>query len=508
MWRLNAVRHKAGVQEKRLDDFKLKRREQEKALRQARRDRQLVSKRLLLHDDEDDVSESARPMEACSTLTNDEVTNMLKGLLSGERKVSKLKELRRALSEPEVQLIFIRLESSIRQVVSLLSGTDTQCRMEAGKCLHTLSHSPLPEVSLALLPATPYLLTFLSGQSAKFTELCLYILGNLCPESEVGRQKLLAQGIIPALALCIQNHNGVMAVLEAAAFTLGQLLQASDAEQIIPVVLTTNLPSYLTHGLKPDTEYGMGVAIECAWCLHYLSCSETASSTLVRQGVLLDCSSLLVTLGSAVAHQEALEGLELLAWPLLRCLGNLLTDDGAVAEEVGETDVCVCDCRTIAALCVLVQRFLHTYPGLAREALWVLNNFTVDSMVWCSAVFYCGLVPVLIQLLPYSQGINSMVLRILGNVAYKSAAFCLQLAQASLLEGLCATLKMADPEVVTLSLEVLHMLVASSPQLAEEFVQMKGVSVLEMMLFNQEESLRLRASCIIDELVQPLVDVS
>ncbi|XP_062380382.1 transmembrane and coiled-coil domain-containing protein 6 [Sardina pilchardus] len=503
MWRLKTVQHKARLQNSGVEEFKLKRREQEKALRQARRDRQLVSKRLLLHEDEDECEEEG-PMDTHTTLTGDQMVELLRGLQGGgEKKASQFRELRRALKDTNLQLIFIRLENSMRVVVGLLSGLDAQCRVEAGKCLHTLSHSPYTEVGMACLLTTPYLLTYLSGQSAKFTELCLYTLGNLCPENEVIRDKLLAQGIIPALAQCVQNHSGTLAVLEAVAFTLSQLLQAKDAEQkIVPLVLTSGLTSYLMAGLNSDPEYGIGAAIECAWCLHYLSCSETHSSMLVNQGALLQCSSLLVTLGRAVAHGESMEGLELLIWPLLRCLGNLLAR-GDAYEEAG---VRVSDCRLLSALCVFAQSFLHTHPALAREGLWVLNNLTADSAVWCSAVLCSGLVPVLIQLMPFSQGINSMVLRTLGNVAHKRTAFCLQLVQAGLLPALCATLKMAEAEVVTLTLEVLHMLVASSPRVAEEFIQLKGVSVLEMMLFNSEESLRLRAACIIDQLPQPVVD--
>lgn len=98
-------------------------------------------------------------------------------------------------------------------------------------------------------------------------ELCLYTLGNLCPD-DIVKEKLLAQGIIPALANCIevnykicwsselsprtlhtvwtylfwwcvcvcvqkQRHN--LAVVEAVGFTLSQLLQTKDAaEKIIP----------------------------------------------------------------------------------------------------------------------------------------------------------------------------------------------------------------------------------------------------------------------------------
>ena len=212
-----------------------------------------------------------------------------------------------------------RQENSMHVLVGLLSGSNAQCRLEAVRCLHELSHSPHPSVGPACLPATPYLLTYLSGQSAKFTEgtkirtashvnkqsdmvlifislrcvylcvglcvclhsppqeLCLYTLGNLCPDSDAIVEKLLAQGLIPALAnciqvgtthilmqnfllcaavnrlpyfligcllylytmctlcVCVQIQRSSLAVVEAVGFTLSQLLQAKHAaEKISP----------------------------------------------------------------------------------------------------------------------------------------------------------------------------------------------------------------------------------------------------------------------------------
>ncbi len=131
-----------------------------------------------------------------------------------------------------------RQENSMHLLVGLLTGSNATCRLQAVRCLHELSHSPHTNVAPACLPATPYLLTYLSGQSTKFTvstclyqtvcnvfnvflnhagylltsvymfmctqELCLYTLGNLFPDSDVVREKLLAQGIIPALANCME----------------------------------------------------------------------------------------------------------------------------------------------------------------------------------------------------------------------------------------------------------------------------------------------------------------
>lgn len=49
------------------------------------------------------------------------------------------------------------------------------------------------------------------------------------------REKLLAQGIVSALASCIHNQRYNLVVVEAVGFTLSQLIQAKDTnEKIIP----------------------------------------------------------------------------------------------------------------------------------------------------------------------------------------------------------------------------------------------------------------------------------
>eukprot|EP00064_Thunnus_orientalis_P014288 superscaffoldBa00002464_g14330 len=380
-------------------------------LRQARRDRQLVSKRLLLNEDEEqqEVTMDTDPGE------QDVVSLFHKLQHCGPEKEAHLKALSKSLRDPSAQLTFIKQENSMHLLVGLLTGTNAQCRLQAVRCLHELSHSPHPNVTPACLPATPYLLTYLSGQSTKFTELCLYTLGNLCPDSDVVKEKLLAQGIIPALATCIENQRHNLAVVEAVGFTLSQLLQAKDAaEKIIPMVLASSLPSHLLSVLTPDPKFSLGPAIECAWCLHYLTC---------------------------------------------RCVGNLLS-----SCPVEDLSAQVRDGRLVVALCALLQAYFKTRPALARESAWVLNNLTAHSGAFCSALLILNLVPGLIQLLPFSQGINTMILRVLANIAYKKKEFCVQLAQLGLLSALCATLKMADQEMVTLSLDVLFMLVVSSTQ--------------------------------------------
>ncbi|XP_070693239.1 transmembrane and coiled-coil domain-containing protein 6 isoform X2 [Pempheris klunzingeri] len=415
---------------------------------------------------------------------------------SGPEREAHLKALSKALRDPSAQLTFIKKENSMHLLVSLLTGSNATCRLQAVRCLHELSHSPHNNVAPACLPATPYLLTYLSGQSTKFTELCLYTLGNLFPDSDVVKDKLVAQGIIPALANCIENQRHNLAVVEAVGFTLSQLLQVKDAaEKIIPTVLASSIPSHLLSVLTPDPKFGLAPAIECAWCLHYLTCSIEDNRVLLAHRAMLQCSSLLVSLGGAVASGNKEEGMELLIFPLLRCVGNLLS-----FCPVEDLTTQVGDHHIVAALCALLEAYLQTQPALARESAWVLNNLTAYSSAFCSALLTLNLVPGLIQLLPFSQGINTMILRVLANIAHNRKEFCVQLANLGLLSALCATLKMADQEMVTLSMDVLFMLVVSGPQVAEEFVRHGGLSVLEATQYNSEGEIRQRATYLLKTL--------
>lgn len=491
------MRHKVHPQCGNLEEFQFKRREYEKALRKARKDQLLVSKRLLQEEGDHEGMEIA-----AEVLSKKEVVQLFRGIQqSGEERVNALRDFRRALRHKETQHIFVKLENSMHLLVGLFSGSNAVWQLEAAHCLHELSHSDEPSIALACLPATPYLLTYLSGQSAKFTELCLYTLGNLTAESEAVRKQLLAQGIVSALASCIQSPHA--AVVEAVGYTLSQLLQAKEApEKIIPSVLESGVTSHLLRLLQSDSEFGIGAAIECAWCLHYIISSNANTNLLMVQGAVSKCTSLLVALGGAVASGTATEGMDLVISPVLRCLGNLLANHGM--ESCREQ---MRDSRVLVALCAFIQGFLQQRPSVARESLWVINNLTADDPVFCSAVFYLNLVPVFMQLLPFSKGINIMVLRLLCNIAEKGPVYCQQLQQREILSALHATLRMAEPEVVRLSLELLHIIVASIPQVADEFTE-KGISALEAIQYNSDEEIRLRANYILDRYLHKHIQVN
>ncbi|XP_032844393.1 transmembrane and coiled-coil domain-containing protein 6 isoform X2 [Tyto alba] len=426
------------------------------ALRKARRQQQLVSKRLLREDSAAEEGGQDGAEIVPDPLSEDEVLELLRGMQRGsEDRKRSLGHLRWALQNKETQQKFVRLDGSIRTLIGLFTSSQADMQMKAARCLHELSHSSDPAVAEACLPATSYLLTYLSGHSVEFTELCLYTLGNLVVESEAVRKHLLPQGIIPVLASCIQH--------------------------MIRLVCS---------GLKA----GIGAAVEFAWCLHYIICSHTANVALLSLGALPALTSLLLDLASEIP-QDAPEGLELLVCPVLRCLSNLL------AEETGG-EAQIQDERLLIALFLILQCFLQQHPFIVQECLWLLNNLTADEPFFCSALLSLDLLPALLQLLPCSQTASVLVLTVLCNIAEKGPAYCQQLHQQGVLPLLLPTLALPDPEVVGQCLELLHLLFLHWPEAAADFVRQGGHCALEQHQNTPE--LQERARALLDMVGQPL----
>ncbi|XP_062044986.1 transmembrane and coiled-coil domain-containing protein 6 isoform X2 [Lepus europaeus] len=471
-----------------VEELRSRRREREAELRKARREQQLISKRLL----RDAVPEEAGEGCAAAVLGEAEVQQFLWLAQRGTEEKAREKalvSLRRGLQHLETQQIFIRsvwavLEGSMRTLVGLLTGSRALLQLEAARCLHELSHSEQSAVAEACLPATSYLLTYLSGHSSDFIELCLYTLGNLIVESEAVRRQLLPQGIVPALATCIQSPH--VAVLEALGYALSQLLQAKEApERIIPSVLGSTLPQHMLQLLQPGPKLNLGVAVEFSWCLHYLICSQVNNALLIAQGALSTLGLLLLELAGAVQRPEN-AGLELLACPVLRCLSNLLTEPAAeaVAEHMQLRDE-----RVVVALFVLLQFFFQKQPSLLPEGLWLLNNLTAHSPSFCTSLLSLDLIEPLLQLLPVSNVVSVLVLTVLCNVAEKGPAYCQRLWPGPLLHSLVNILAFSDTEVVGQSLELLHLLFLYQPKAAEAFLQQSGLQALG----RRQEEAQLRA---------------
>nr|XP_015094969.1 transmembrane and coiled-coil domain-containing protein 6 isoform X3 [Vicugna pacos] len=424
-----------------VEELRCRRREREAALRKARREQQLVSKRLLRDED----PEKAEGYVAV-ILGEAEIQQFLRLAQRGTEEKEREKalvSLRRGLQHPETQQAFIRLEGSIRTLVGLLTSNQALLQLEAARCLHELSHSELSAVAEACLPATSYLLTYLSGHSSDF----------------------------------ISPH---LTVLEALGYALSQLLQAKEApEKIIPSVLGSTLPQHMLQLLQPGPKLNLGVAVEFAWCLHYIICSQVNNALLITHGALSTLGLLLLDLAGAVQRTED-AGLELvgeeLACPVLRCLSNLLTE--AAVEAVGE-QMQLRDERVVAALFILLQFFLQKQPSLLPEGLWLLNNLTANSPSFCTSLLSLDLIEPLLRLLSVSNVVSVLVLTVVCNVAEKGPAYCQRLWPGPLLPSLLDTLVFSDTEVVGQSLELLQLLFLYQPGAVQAFLQQSGLQALQ-----------------------------
>ncbi|XP_032559149.1 transmembrane and coiled-coil domain-containing protein 6 isoform X2 [Chiroxiphia lanceolata] len=454
MWGRRRGRRGAG---RGAEELRARRREREAALRKARREEQLVSKRLLREDSAAEEGGQDGADAVPDPLSEDEVLELLRAVQRGsEDRKGSLTRLRRALQNEDTQQKFVRLDGSIRTLTGLFTSSLADMQLEAARCLHELSHSSDPTVAEACLPVTSYLLTYLSGHSVEFTELCLYTLGNLVVESEAVRKQLLPQGIIPVLASCIQSPHE--AVLEGVGYVLSQLLQAKESPmEIIPQVLDSVLPQHMLRLVCFSLKAGLGAAVEFAWCLHYIICRHKSNTVLLALGAVPALRSLLLHLASEIP-QDAPEGLE---------------------------------------LC-----FLQQHPFLVQECLWLLNNLTADSPFLCSALLSLDLLPALLQLLQCSQMASVLVLTVLCNIAEKGPFQCQRLLQQPVLPLLLPILTLPDPEILGQCLELLHLLFLHCPQAAADFTRQGGHQALEQHQNTPE--LQERAQALLDMVRQPL----
>ncbi|NXP23199.1 TMCO6 protein, partial [Scytalopus superciliaris] len=419
-----------------------------------------------------------------------QVLELFKGVQRGsEDRKRSLSRLRQALQNEETQKKFVRLDGSIRTLTGLFTSSLADMQLEAARCLHELSHSSDPTVAEACLPVTPYLLTYLSGHSVEFTELCLYTLGNLVVESEAVRKQLLPQGIIPVLTSCAQSPHE--AVLEGVGYVLSQLLQAKESPtDIIPLVLESLLPLQMLRLVCSGLKAGLGVAVEFAWCFHHIICRQKSNTVLLALGTVPALTSLLLQVASEIP-QDVPEGLELLVCPVVRCLSNLLAETGSPVRDE----------RLLIALFLLLQCFLQQHPFLAHECLWLLNNLTADDAFCCSTLLSLDLLPALLQLLQCSQMATVLVLMVLCNIVEKGPAQCQQLLQQPILPQLLPVLALPDPEAVGQCLELLHLLFLHCPEAAADFTRQGGPQALEQ--HRSPPELQERAQALLDMVRQP-----
>ncbi|XP_015277805.1 PREDICTED: LOW QUALITY PROTEIN: transmembrane and coiled-coil domain-containing protein 6 [Gekko japonicus] len=456
-----------------VEELRARRREREAALRSARRLQQLVSKRLLREDELIEDVCVGTDSGTTAPVSEQEVAELLSNAHKGtEERIKSLRRLRWGLQHKETQQTFIRLEGSMRVLIGLFTSNLADLQMEAARCLHELSHAQDPEVVEACLPATSYLLTYLSGHSTALMELCLYTLGNLAVETKVVKKQLLPQGIIPVLASCMQSPH--LAVQEGAGYALSQLLQSKEAaEEIIPLVLGSGLSQHMLRLVCSDLEQGMGVAVEFAWCLHYIICSRVNNSLLVSQRTLPTLGQLLVALASTMTTTTPAEGLELLVCPVVRCVSNLLAEDEPCSGELQAQAECL-----LRAVFVFIRSFLPRHLFIVQECLWLLNNLTADDPALCSALLSPDLFPSLLQLL-HCQKASVLVLTVLCNVAAKGPAHCQALHQKAGLPFLLGALALSDDQAVNQVLELAHLLFLHWPEAAIGFVDHSGLQALE-----------------------------
>uniref|UniRef100_A0A8C4NER6 Transmembrane and coiled-coil domains 6 n=1 Tax=Eptatretus burgeri TaxID=7764 RepID=A0A8C4NER6_EPTBU len=306
-------------------------------LRRARRDSQLRSKRPAWRSSQSDEEEH----EGSGENPEEEVSNWLIECWQ----VITLAFVIYLINSTSFNFFFIlfgRIDGACRGLVGLLTTlSHPEMQLEAARCFLEMSLSEEPSVTLGMLSAAPYLITFLGSQSSRLTESCLLVLGNLGTEGEKTLQTLLKQGLVPALCTCLQVKG------------------TSDWK----------LPGL--HSNNPTL-----------WKCRFGAVAVGSESSKQNQDVWLlpvdDPHSVCATSPGILPWSKprlfACPKCSKLILPLARCLGNVAGLD--VTRQTTGTQACSVGPGVLAAGAVFCEHFSSRLPFLAKECLWLIRNIT------------------------------------------------------------------------------------------------------------------------------------
>ncbi|WOL01914.1 importin subunit alpha-2 [Canna indica] len=268
-----------------------------------------------------DEEKTALNAQTSQTVEDLKAAIVYQGKGAAQKKVEKLRELRRLLSKSEVPPVKAALQAgAVPPLVQCLSfGSPDEQLLEAAWCLTNIAAGE-PEETKSLMPALPLLVAHIGEKSSvPVAEQCAWALGNVAGEGEELRNILLAQGALLSLARLMMSNKGSTA--RTAAWALSNLIKGPQPNAATELIRIKGvLDAIIQHLRKSDDE----LTTEIAWVVVYLSAlSEAAVSLLVKSDVV----QLLV---GKLASSESLQ----LLIPVLRSLGNLVAASSYMTETV------------------------------------------------------------------------------------------------------------------------------------------------------------------------------
>ncbi|BBN13805.1 hypothetical protein MPTK1_6g06520 [Marchantia polymorpha subsp. ruderalis] len=454
-----------------------------------------------------DEEATARAAEASSRALEENTLKAVKalreyvgpGIILGKdmalKKIEALRNVRSLLSCNAMPPLNVAVEAGVVPLLvqCLAFGSPEEQILEAAWCLTNIA-SGEQDLTKAVLPALPYLISHLGDKSAAtVAEQCAWAIGNVAGEGEEMRDILLAQGAMRPLARLMSSPYPSLA--RTASWAMSNLIKGPSPRAASDLMKIEGMADTLV-GLmmKGDEE----LMVELAWVMVYLTSMADAHS-----GILLSVGLLPILINKlGTSDQTAL------LTPFLRCIGNIVAGDNSKTDAVLNAGGDISG-GIIGALTRCLDMGHRT---MQKEAAWAVSNIAAGSMLHKRMVFQGGAIPSLLHLLATAAfDVRKEAAYALGNVCVAPKAKAKEvdpivehltvLVDRGCIPGFTALVKSPDMEAARLGLQFLELVMRGLPggQGPKVVEKEDGIAAMETLQFHENDELRLMANTLIDK---------
>lgn len=420
-----------------LDDLRRRRTESSIELRKQKKEDQVLKRRNISVNVEEDPSNDKTNSTASATqvsMTLNEIIEIVKTSKDNEQLFPAVQSIRKMLSRERNPPIDDVIKANlVENLVLYLNIIDhPMLQFEAAWALTNIASGTSQQTRIVVeAGAVPPFIKLLSSPNSNVCEQAVWALGNIAGDGAELREYVIKCGIVEPL-LTLVRPDTPNTFLRNITWTLSNLCRNKNPAPSMSV-LQQILPTLAQLLYSNDKE----VLTDTCWALSYITDGPNEKiDAVIKTGVVTRLIELL-----NLHHKNEVGILS----PALRCIGNIVTGSDDQTQSVIDAN----------ALPVFHMLLTHQKIGVQKEAAWTLSNITAGTQVQIQSIINANLIPVLVQVLATSE------LRVQKEAAwaltnYTSGASTdqvLYLVQCQVIKPICDLLSAKDPKLIKVLLD-------------------------------------------------------
>lgn len=425
------------------DDARRRREDETVQLRKANRDAQLMKKRMMQDETEND-SENQPPPNVTPSKTGmaDAVALMAAPTTDGPTRHALAMDLRKKLARVEAAPLQEAIDAGAVPVcTSFLRSDDPKLQFEASWILTNIASGDSNQTA-AVVSAVGEFIHCLQHSAIDVQEQVIWALANIAGDSTKLRDYVLEFNVVQAMLQLIVQNEGRVVMLRNATWALSNMCRGKPAPPLEKIGMAIPYLARLIH--CQDSE----VQSDALWALSYVASGNSESIDCVLHAQALPkVVELLSTLDSSTLN------------PALRTVGNICTGSH-------QQTMVALQCGVLNHLLPALQ---HAKPQIRKEAMWLLSNVTAGTSEQIQMVLDAGLMPEVIQRCDEGNWtVRKEALWTVANACLGGHTCLEALADLGVLPALVHGLGIQEPSIVSTILDAIETMLKKGAARADE----------------------------------------